>query len=608
MQRRVIDWLFSWPVVAMLTFVVYGWTTSRAIGWLDSPEFVAAAGSLGISHSPGHPLPSFLGRLIGLLPIGDLTFRANLSSALAGVGAALATYWAIQEALRKGAPTLPIRYRDALSAIFVVMLVFSAAIWNQSVRAEVYALETALLAAAAACVLRFDRDHDVRFLHLAGLATGLALANHHFLAAVFFLPTALFIFARRQRPTLRQCAVTAAFGMIGLAAFLYLPVRSLTNPAVNWGAPHTLSRFLWTISGRAFQKSAGGAHVSSFGEDVAQIVYAFGTELTLLGCMLALLALYVCCRTDRFRFPSIWLTGCAILVVLARAWLGFDPNTPDHHSYLSFGLFSVVVLSAVGVAVVLEHLLAQTPPRCPVARVGLALAAVLGFLQLARGLPTSDASTQVGSDILADWELRDLPPRSLVLLAYNQTSFRVQAQSVVDHARPDITFLDRSFLTYPGQPEQSKRRHPELAKLIDAPLAAGRPTPIEQLREIARTRPVWMELHFNLDPPPLRHLVPIGKFARFMVDPPSALERDIWEPRDRYLRRDLGERLGPILVERHNFEANSLAEGLLWLDAMAGSFYCTLGRKAISQERIQQALSVHPDDAMLLAMELACQP
>ena len=82
------------PIVAALfvfatAFVVYAWTASPAIGWLDSPEIVAASASLGVAHSPGHPMESMLGQLGALLPIGDLPFRVNLMSALTGALAAV---------------------------------------------------------------------------------------------------------------------------------------------------------------------------------------------------------------------------------------------------------------------------------------------------------------------------------------------------------------------------------------------------------------------------------------------------------------------------------------------------------------------------------------
>src|SRR5258707_1089939 len=51
----------------------------------------------------------------------------------------------------------------------------------QSVRPEVYALHAALALAAVWSLLRFDRTADRRWLYLAALALGLALANHHLL-------------------------------------------------------------------------------------------------------------------------------------------------------------------------------------------------------------------------------------------------------------------------------------------------------------------------------------------------------------------------------------------------------------------------------------------
>ena len=49
------------PLVALVAFALYALTASPALGWLDAPEFAAAAASLGVSHSPGHPLVALVG-------------------------------------------------------------------------------------------------------------------------------------------------------------------------------------------------------------------------------------------------------------------------------------------------------------------------------------------------------------------------------------------------------------------------------------------------------------------------------------------------------------------------------------------------------------------
>src|SRR5882672_291283 len=80
------------PIVFAAALVVYAITAAPAVGWLDSAEFVAAAQTLGISHPPGQPLAALLGRAVAYLPFGDVAFRVNLASAIAGAAAACALY------------------------------------------------------------------------------------------------------------------------------------------------------------------------------------------------------------------------------------------------------------------------------------------------------------------------------------------------------------------------------------------------------------------------------------------------------------------------------------------------------------------------------------
>src|SRR5512132_2598253 len=94
------------PLVFAASFCAYAWTAGAAVGWLDTPEIAAASATLGIAHSPGHPLPALVGRLMGLVPLGDLHVRASLASGLAGAAAAWACWRAGRELCALAAPSV----------------------------------------------------------------------------------------------------------------------------------------------------------------------------------------------------------------------------------------------------------------------------------------------------------------------------------------------------------------------------------------------------------------------------------------------------------------------------------------------------------------------
>jgi 4-amino-4-deoxy-L-arabinose transferase-like glycosyltransferase len=583
-------------MVVAATAAAYAWTCASAVGWLDTPEFVAASIELGVPHSPGHPLVALLGRLFAFLPVGDLPFRIHLASAAAGAVAAWLVYELGCELGRTdSAPAAPVRLLAAAGAIAYAA---SAAAWGQAVRAEVYALAAALGFATLVAVLRHRRTGAPRWLLVAGLACGLNLATHHFMALEVLLPAALLVLLPRRRPAAPTCGSTALAGLLGLAALLYLPVRSAAHPVLNWGAPHELARFLWTVSARAFQGAVSSGHTSTRLEDVAQVTWALAAGAGPVLASLALVALYAGLRRPESRAIALTLAGVIALCAGGRALIGFDPETPDHHGYL---LPALGLLCSLGAALPGALLQAAGPVhrRLTGALAGL-LAALIAGLQwpAARDLRRYDAS----SDHLARWQLETLAPRTLLLLSYFQTSFRLAGLRAVEGTRPDIDLLDRSFLTYPGAAEEAALRHPALAPLIRAPLAADAPSPIAALVATAATRPVAVELHTNLDPPLHPLLLLRGPFAGLASDRPDAAARTAAETEDRRTRAELAlllERAAPAGREQ-------LRQLLLWHDSVRMLHYCTIGQREAADRAFHAASALAPDDATLAELAAAC--
>ncbi len=577
-------------------FVTYAFTASPTLGWLDAPELAAASATLGVPHSPGHPLSVFVGTVFTLLPIGDAASRSNLASAACAAAAAVGIYAAAVQLYRRVDRNADERTVSAAAVGSALIASFAWALWFQAVRTEVYALETALVAGALAALLAHNDAPMPRWLLVSALLLGLGLANHHFITLTVLLPGAVFILASRRRPSARLASLTATLGIIGLAAIVYLPARAAQHPVVNWGAPSTASRLFWTISGRAFHKNLAGDHVSTPLQDAAQILAAYVEQATPLMALLALLGAILGLVNPHWRAPAGLLLAIAVTTAAARMLVGFDSQTPDHLAYLAPGLIAILLLAGAG--------LFELTKRARASRLAAVVLLLTAAWQLARTYDSASLRHAYAAEEMAHWQLETLPPRTLLLPGYFQTSFRLQALRAIEHARPDIAILDRSFLTYPGAQQEALRAHPDLAALIEAPLRADAPTPIEQLRRLATQRPVLVELHPNLDAAARPWLLPAGPFAYFAPRPPREADRRRTETLDRQARAELERRLqAPQPAERA-----AIVDALLWHDFVRARHFCDTGRRRAAADALASARALASADTMLADMVRECSP
>ena len=126
--------------LAALALYVATLAPSVATVFDDSLEFQVVLPSLGIAHPTGYPLYTLLGWLLSRLPVGDLAYRVNLFSALAGA-ATIGVLFLV--ARRLGSGRLP-------AALMSVVFALSTTWWSQATIAEVYTLHG--LAVALSCI------------------------------------------------------------------------------------------------------------------------------------------------------------------------------------------------------------------------------------------------------------------------------------------------------------------------------------------------------------------------------------------------------------------------------------------------------------------------
>lgn len=303
--------------IAGAVLVVYLLTLAPGVGFTDSGELVVAAYTLGIPHSPGFPLYVLLGWVFAHLPLGTVAWRLNLMSALwaaVAVGAFFVLAWRFlseddvgrrqaqagararpAEDLRKGLD------RALAAGCATLCLGFGITLWNWATVAEVYTLQAAILTTMMLALLAALRGGGRWAWLAAGLCFGLGLANHHVMTLVF-VPALAFVVltAPAHRRAWTRGWLSAAVGLVlGLALYLYLPIRAAQQPLLNWGNPVNLQRLWWHITGKQYQVNLFTVPVSAMLENLSFGLRLWWRQFTPPGFALAAWGLAALWRRDR---------------------------------------------------------------------------------------------------------------------------------------------------------------------------------------------------------------------------------------------------------------------------------------------------------------------
>ncbi|MCK5317192.1 MAG: DUF2723 domain-containing protein, partial [Anaerolineales bacterium] len=140
-----IDYWFSLALTALALFV-YVQTLTPSLSYMspDGNELATISYLLGLAHSPGYPVYTWLGKLFTLLPFGDIAHRVNLMSAAMGALSSGGLYLLINVFLNPRIISPMLRRAAALCS--AMLFAFSLTFWSQSVIAEVYAPNIAFIA------------------------------------------------------------------------------------------------------------------------------------------------------------------------------------------------------------------------------------------------------------------------------------------------------------------------------------------------------------------------------------------------------------------------------------------------------------------------------
>jgi len=221
--------------VALAAYVL---TLAPGLLRADSGEFQTLSVTLGYAHPTGYPVYLLLARLATALPFGDVPYRVNLLSALAGALAVVLTYLLCRVVVQRR--WVPLAGALALAA--------SPTFWSQAIIAEVYTCGIVAMLGVLLCLALWQRTSRAAWLFVAGCLGGAGLGIHSTHALIAPAVLLFMLTLHRQRWKANWSAATAgAITGVAITVAAFWIVDRADSPCSYFRTVIEPSRSLWQL-------------------------------------------------------------------------------------------------------------------------------------------------------------------------------------------------------------------------------------------------------------------------------------------------------------------------------------------------------------------------
>jgi len=480
--------------VVLASLATYVATLAPTVTLVDSGELIVAAQSLGVAHPPGFPLYVLLAHLATLLPIGSIATRVNLASAVFATLAVAVVAFLTAEMLRgislqsAAGERSPDRRRGGdtsgigAGALWLpattaaLLLAFSRTLWSYATVAEVYTLNTLLVAVVLLLVFRWRYDVTTspksttdRRLYAAAWVFGLALGVHHVTVLLTLPAIAFLVYASRRRVFTSKVLILATiWALVGLTVYVYLPIAAARAPILDWGDPRTLQRFWWHISGRQFQAyfSLSPQSVrSQLAAFMSITIREFGPWWCPAALGFALAGFHALFRRDR---PAFWF----LLLVIAADLLYASTYeiAEDKAAYFIPAFVALVLAAGCGAHFAME--IAGAARWRHAARVAGAALLLVPLLAWAGNVRFNNHHRDFIAHDYADNILETIRPDGMLLTLDWQVYSPMLYVRAIEGARRDTVVVDLNLLRRSWYFDYLEREYPRLIEQTRAEVDA----------------------------------------------------------------------------------------------------------------------------------------
>lgn len=427
--------------IFLLATIFYIGGLGPSIAWRDASEFVTVVHSLGISHPAGSPAYSLLAKLTTFIPLGTIALRINLFSVLMGALTIGLLFALLYDLFYDTSPAIRLFATFSGSLIFLV----SESFWRFSEVAEVYSLQDFLILVLMVLLIKARHLRSTSsvlpiklywiFAFLYGLSAGVHITMALFAPA--FLIAILLAEPRMFKG--KAFAFLAFFFLFGFAVYLYLPLRSLSNPVYDWGDPQTFSQFWSHFTDRKDAPLQSGVPWVKFPYQLRVYVGNLSNEFSTFGVALGILGCLHLFRRDKPLSLLLGLVFLGNVAFFVRSWtaaFGFIP---------SFLIFSMWI--AFGVRTCLEglsRLYQRQQERIRIPRMVIDVCFIGGLIATIGGLGVrnytiADQTENYTAETYAKQLLHQLPTDAILFSGYSW--FPLLYLQHVEQRRPDLTII-----------------------------------------------------------------------------------------------------------------------------------------------------------------------
>lgn len=444
----------------IIPFALYMLTLAPSVTFFDSGEFLAATASLGSAHSPGYPLFLMYAKLFTWLPLGNIAFRINVATAFSSSLACMMVYILTTLLLKKEELLLDQRFNRVVVKMAglaaAISFGFTSRLWLQSNHDKPYPLLAFITAIIFYLLLQWQEQYREgrerpSYIYVCTFLAGLSMGVHQ--TIVLLLPAWFLMIVLTDRQMLtrgKELVLATAFALFGFSVHLYLPLRALSNPLLNWGDSKTVDQFLWHFLRKGYPSEPPTRDLALLWAQIS--AFNVPREFTWLGAALVLLGLAFLWMRNKTVVIAYLASVSVFLLVIAGYF-----NTFRELIFLTEEFFTpLYLLSAVLTGIGLFTLLAYAVRTAPFPeRIGAKVYAVVGVLFFT--LPTALCAVnyfendQHNNYIAIDYasnSLRSLPQNAVMFTWGDSGAFPLWYLQGVERMREDVDLPHTPHLVF----------------------------------------------------------------------------------------------------------------------------------------------------------------
>lgn len=492
--RKLSKFFYNYyaAISSFIVLLFYVFTLAPGVIASDSGELATVQYTLGIAHPTGYPLFTILGYLFSHLPIPirpiiKLNFLTALWSALT-VYVLILTIKRILDNYQSwisSSNNIPqIVYErfelnedlKIISSVFGgLVLGFSKTFWFNSLSVEVYSLHIFLFSLTFYFMIRaFLKQNSLtkkNFLEddwfLAFIFLSLSFTNH--LSTLFIVPAFLFLYFYGFNFSSQRIKKFIIYSLIALLIiillYLYIPLRAMTQPFLNWGNPVTFKDFINHISGRLYHQflfPSFSEYISNIGRFLNTLTIDFnksefqGSDFSIV-VIISLLGII----TSVIFFKRLFHT--LMLIFLTTVLISALYNIPDIDAYYLAAHFSFAIFAALGF-----FYLASIKLRQKTKTVSLLIVFIISILvEINQNYSRVDISKNSLIDDYTIYLLNSVEDNSIILSNRSSFYFPSLYYQLVEGVRKNVVVAEHKLLQHKWYYTQLNKIHPGIIELKD---------------------------------------------------------------------------------------------------------------------------------------------